>query len=94
MNNYIIINADAIQKRIEELEKVEEQQVGNLNGYISIGGIRELKQVVSQSTPLIPEIGKAFNAGSSWGFADGSDISEFVNHPNMQEYIENLKLDI
>jgi hypothetical protein len=53
-DEYIIINKTAIQKRIEELE--------NTDDYFSQGSFGEhkfLKQVLSQSTPLIPEIEKA-----------------------------------
>lgn len=44
-----------------------------------------LRQILSQSTPLIPEIEKAYTAGMEF-------IGEDKGSPN--EYISNLKLDI
>lgn len=63
MNEYIIINKTAIQKRIEELEKQlntlghTSQEEIHAQGYLS-GKIQQLREILSQSTPLIPEIEK------------------------------------
>lgn len=99
MNEYIIINKTAIQQRIEELEK--EIEFYNKVGALSINPnkvkaeteLSLLKQLLSQSTPLIPEIEKAF---------DASKITTAMNQRNQfaykyktsQDYISNLKLDI
>jgi hypothetical protein len=55
-DEYIIINKTAIQKRIEELEI---QFKGKVGYNMALGEIESLKQILSQSTPLIPEIEKA-----------------------------------
>jgi len=47
-----------------------------------------IKQILFQSTPLIPEIEKAFDVGSERGeFGYG-------NANDKHDYISNLKLDI
>lgn len=48
---FIIINKTAIQKRIEELHKVCVE-----GGYPLSAFNVDLEQILSQSTPLIPEI--------------------------------------
>ncbi len=83
---YIIINKTAIQKRIEELEKNEddeffdEQRINHL-----LGQINALQYALSQSTPLIPEIEKAFDEGAGY-----LDITLPVECK--KEYISNLKI--
>lgn len=86
-NEYIIINKTAIQKRIEELERLykgcEKPSIqGTLYYQLNI----ELKKILSQSTPLIPEIEKAFDLGFS--------TPESCYKEDKQDYISNLKLDI
>ncbi len=78
-NEYVIINKTAIQKRIAELEKTNQIQ-----------RVDELENVLSQSTPLIPELEKTFEAAR-----------ERIKHPDWdyiyeesEDYISNLKLDI
>lgn len=92
-NEYIIINKTAIQKRIEELEEGQSlsEKVTVAEG-ILLGGIFQLKQILAQSTPLIPEIEKAFDKGgieseNSYFDSKGYRIVK-------QDYISNLKLDI
>ena len=84
MNEYIIINKTAIQKRIEELRQVCNKELGYASDKIYF----ELDNFLSQSTPLIPEIEKAFNAG--FNFERGWK----GEYPNRKDYISNLKLDI
>ena len=74
--NYIIINKDTLEKRIKEIEEYEGPAFSE-----------ELKQILSQSTPLIPEIEKAFDGGSRNNQFPFSCL-------NKQDYISNLKLDI
>ena len=97
MSKYIIIDEEAIQKRIEELQKdYSEKDKANDDQWCSVicGKIVALKQILSQSTPLIPEIEKAFYTGKNSylksRYLDGSPSFEDQN----QEYISNLKLDI
>ena len=94
MKNYVIIDADAIQKRIEELEKNEddeffdEQRINHL-----LGQINALQYALSQSTPLIPEIEKAVTEGvNSIHFEN--DGSHWRDENVVEDYISNLKLDI
>jgi hypothetical protein len=82
---YIIINAEAIQKRIEELENYT---YATQNIYLegkNEGELSCLLNLLSQSTPLIPEIDRAYWAGMQF-------VGEDKGSPN--EYISNLKLDI
>lgn len=90
-DEYVIINKTAIQKRIEELKKEVEfyDKVGalsiNPNKAKAEAELSLLQQFMSQSTPLIPEIDKAYWAGMQF-------VGEDKGSPN--EYISNLKLDI
>ena len=82
-NEYIIINKTAIQKRIEELEEAREASNDPRDwSYIS-GKKAGFEIILSQSTPLIPEIEKAWLDGNT---SSTKDYKE--------DYIENLKLDI
>ena len=66
--------------------------------YIIMGKIESLQDFLSQSTPLIPEIEKAFDAGEKRGY----EIPSFqmrgmpvnTENPTVKDYISNLKLDI
>lgn len=98
MNNqeYIIINKTAIQKRIEELEKEKTSNLTqNLVGFANHneGEISALKQIISQSTPLIPEIEKAFLAGRAVDNMDSIDDMK-PTYIQFEDYISNLKLNI
>jgi hypothetical protein len=87
---YIIINKTAIQKRIEDLEKEYNQEPEEHMKDWFLGQIEALKQILSQSTPLIPEIEKAYIQGC---LDFQMNDKEFTNGDE-QEYISNLKLDI
>ena len=69
----------------KEQEKNHLLNVEKFNCLIS--EIKALKQILSQSTPLIPEIEKAFDEGAGY-----LDITLPVECK--KEYISNLKLDI
>lgn len=102
-NEYIIINKTAIQKRIEELEK-ELQNLENLERKyrdkswdeeyaILPKQIDLLKAILSQSTPLIPEIEKAFNASKiTTGMNQRNQFA--YKYKNSKDYISSLKLNI
>lgn len=95
MKNYVIIDADTIQKRIEELENTE--AADRKDGIEIYKEMYVLKQILSQSTPLIPEIENAFDAGKEGWYqqkenAQGFYVSKF--HGKREDYISNLKLDI
>ena len=83
MKNYVIIDADTIQKRIEELEKEIDDKKIDVEVQRLIK--HELKQILSNSAPIIPEIEKAYTAGMEF-------IGEDKGSPD--EYISNLKLDV
>ena len=86
-NEYVIINRTKIEERIKELEKAitlckpEQQLIKDLLE-------QELfikKQILSESTPLIPEIEKAFGLGAA---------NNAIGEPLLLDYTLNLKLDI
>jgi hypothetical protein len=85
-NECAVINVTAIKKRIEELRK--EEVLDEQDDTRIFAKINELKLILSQSTPLIPEIEKAFDAGSERG------EHGYGNANDKQEYISNLKIDI
>ena len=95
---YIVISKTAIQKRIEELEKEVAfyNKVGalhlNPNKVKAETELSLLKQILFQSTPLIPVVEKAFDAGSS--IESWSDFGVRMTYENSKDYITNLKIDI
>lgn len=94
MNEYIIVNKTTIQKRIEELKPT--LMISDKNEK----EISTLEQILSQSTPLIPEIEKAYENGFGyysellWDIEKGYGDKRTVKGLNKQDYISNLKLDI
>ena len=58
-----------------------------IDGVICSHLIRELKQILSQSTPLIPEIEKAYFEGECYGIGTDACITK-------EDDILNLKLNI
>jgi len=95
-NRYIIINAETIQKRIEELEILKrihcyKGSQPNENEFQRFNNEQTtLKQILSNSKPLEEELSKAFDAAR-----------ERIKHPDWdyiyeesKDYIANLKLDI
>ena len=86
MNKYIIIDAEAIEKRIEELENTE--AIDRQDGIEIYKEMYVLKQILSKSTPLIPEIEDAYDAGKL-----DEEFSLIFDNPK-GKYISNLKFDI
>jgi len=104
-NEYIIVNKTAIQKRIEELERqIKESSIEETGEYDfqCEDKIEELNWVLSQSTPLIPEIEEAIQFGkdirSEKSFINNNFGIPFLDYEDSTEetnnYISNLKLDI
>lgn len=91
MKNYVIIEATAIQKRIEELEILEKQESMHASLLVR-EEIETLKKVLSQSTPLVPEIKKAYTKAFSEGIVFGMHTE--YKYKTTEDYIANLKLDI
>jgi len=100
-DEYIIINKTAIQKRIEELEKQYGLLSNKSDRLLSdieeereiVGEQRGLSQILSQSTPLIPEIERAFDEGVN-AIQENNNKLKVTMPKAKQEYISNLKLDI
>lgn len=91
MANYIIVNADKIQQKIDELKK----PIAHYDGiYVSDEQTAQqylLEELLDElSIPLIPEIENAFDAGIRYG----EDLQGNYNIINMNSYISQLKLDI
>jgi hypothetical protein len=61
-NNYIIINSDTIQKRIDELNKIDDREIWE-HTELSV-----LKEIISQSIPLNEELEEAFRNGREGQF--------------------------
>lgn len=102
---YIVISKTAIQKRIEELEKEyillsnkSDRSLSDIEKEREIvGEQRGLATIISQSTPLIPEIEKAFDEARKLKTFNLKDIPLDVKlgyEVEKEEYISNLKLDI
>ncbi len=92
-DEYIIINKTAIQKRIEELEE-EQKQINEETEPISLNiNLKKqilIREILSQSTPLIPEVEKLIVMSSISNIDFLPDRVEKIK----QDYISNLKLDI
>ena len=96
---YIIISKTAIEKRIEELETIEAKLMNEGMSYVATRAkIDELYYLLHQSTPLIPEIEKAFDEGKGVGIISyqpqGHTIDKELYNERKKHYISNLKLDI
>lgn len=94
MSKYIIIDAETIEKRIMELEiriipnhNNNNSEIDNFN-LLFIAKQNELNNILKQSTPLMPEIEKAYNAGKLH-----NELSITFDNPQGR-YISNLKLNI
>ena len=91
-DEYIIVNKTAIQKRIDDLIAEFRGKVGY---NMALCEVDDLKQIISQSIPLIPEIEKAFDAGYDLNTFEQLEIpNEERDCLNTQDYINNLKLEI
>lgn len=98
-SEYIIVNKTAIQKRIEELENDIQYYKANFHNAAlhEVAKVKlELEQILSQSTPLIPEIEKSWEHGYTRGYnlACCEGVNSECLTPDKQDYISNLKLDI
>ncbi len=92
-DEYVIINKTAIQKRIEECNKyltfVNKKHDAPYQKEIDV-----LQSILSQSTPLIPEIAKAHNTGRNYGCYLQGGSYDHNDNIDSEDYISNLKLDI
>ena len=107
-NEYIIVNKSAIQK-IDELVKEANagKTISSINSQMAESLIRFKEQLLSQSTPLLPEIEKAFENGVDslqdnliqklglrYQINEVSFTTINSTRGNLEDYIANLKLDI
>lgn len=88
-DEYIIINKTAIEK-IDELIKEANagKTISSINSQMAESLIKFKEQILSQSTPLIPVIDRAYDAGKL-----DKDLSLMFDNPKAR-YISNLKLEI
>lgn len=91
-NNYIIINADTIQKRIEELKTalqiLQDKGIKNQERIEEANfRIAELEEILLQSIPLDVELKNVYTEGNNRGYGYDDALT-------VEQYIENLKLDI
>lgn len=93
-NEYIIVNKTALENRIKELiyekyQSISREHIIRLSTQIIV-----LEQIMSQSTPLIPEIEKAHNVGTNYGCYLQGGSYDHNDNIDGEDYISNLKLDI
>ena len=91
MDKYTIINESKFLKRIEDLKNAISKCILPEQQHLKDLFEQELEiktQILSQSTPLIPEIEKA------WETCSKLRSGQNVGVRNKTEYISNLKLDI
>ena len=81
-SEYIVVNKTDIQKEKEELKKLINKYIGYAEQEI----YDKIDELCSQSTPLIPEIEKAY----SWGYTHCEDGCE----QDVNDCTSNLKLEI
>lgn len=101
MNEYVIINKTAIQK-IDELIKEANagKTISSINSQMAKSLIRFKEQILSQSTPLIPDIKDIQIWLSKQSYQKEYGEQEYMMYYDIdvpkiiQDYIANLKLDI
>lgn len=95
-NEYVIINKTEVLKEIESLKEslaVSESNQDKIRAGIEYFEIKRLEWCLSRSTPLIPEIKKAFDATKiTTGMNQRSQFA--YKYKTSQDYISDLKLDI
>lgn len=94
-NEYIIVNKTALLKMRKELKKEYANWDGRIyNSDYQKGQVDLIDAIISfQSTPLIPEIEKAFDASKiTTGMNQRNQFA--YKYKNSKDYVTNLKLDI
>jgi hypothetical protein len=82
---YIIISKTKLLGRIEELKNYfKEKKLSNIESVTYNHSILEIKQILSQSNPLIPVVEDAFREGSDYGGMDKNYVAG--------DYSGNLKI--
>lgn len=94
MDEFIIINKTKILERIQELKKPIAHYDGIYVSDSQRSQIELIEELLIQSTPLIPEIENAFDAGESAIRTLYDFPIHFTVRGEKQDYIRNLKLNI
>lgn len=87
-NEYIVINKTELLKKMEDWVN----KFGNEDSESVSEAIHLFQSLSSQSTPFIPEIKKAFDAGDA--ACVHRVVQEREDYLTSEKYISNLKLDI
>jgi len=98
MNKYCILNETNLRLKLDNLKKPIAHFDGIYVSYSQNAQIELIEELLSQSTPLIPEIEKAFDAGKDYGYDLGESNYIGCNRDttifDKQDYITNLKHNI
>lgn len=89
-NEYIIINRTALKKRLKELKYQRQVEPDNYTQSYLNGKIKQLDEILSQSTPLIPVLEEAWKSG----WSHSTYLADYLEKEKREDYIQNLKLDI
>lgn len=93
---YIIINKTALEERMKELKNAISKCILPEQQHLKDLFEQELEiktQILSQSTPLIPEIQNGIYAGYKFARQNFYNADNTLQ-PKVQEYILNLKIDL
>ena len=99
-NEYVVINETAILKRMEGLEKDINNALTNEQKMLWTHELNVLRILLSQSTPLIPDIKDIQIWLSKQSYQKEYGEQEYMMYYDVdipkiiQDYITNLKLDI
>lgn len=97
-DEYVIINRTAIQKRIKQLKQLREIEPDNYEQSYLNGKIKVAEELLSQSTPLIPIVEKAYNEafdnGITTSFSDEYATMKQILKDDREDYIKQLTLKI
>lgn len=98
MEKYVIIDREFIEERIKRYDELyKNSEKPSIQGTILKQLSSELNEILSHSTPLIPEIVKSFNAGERYGWdtADGignlDRMKEIIPLVSLESYVSDLK---
>ena len=91
-NEYVVINKTEWLKVMETNQKPASHHDGIYVSEAQNARADLIEEILSKSTPLIPVVKKAFDAGGAYTLGSHKEFTQ--THPNKQDYITNLKLDI
>lgn len=93
MSEYVIINKSFIENKIKDFKSLQNRFEESSHNSISAYNVLQNKinlynEILAQSIPLIPEIGKAYEAGKL-----DKELSLSFDNPKGR-FILNLKFDV